>query len=79
MEELKRFNDKCVIIDNADVMIDKESREYIGLDLNNQYIIIGRHNDELAITPNQIARLVKTGNTLKLDYYVGWIYATYRR
>lgn len=71
LEYIKKLKNNCIIIDNADVLLDNKTREYIGYDINNQYIIMGRCNNSLAVTPNQIATLIREGNTLKLDYYIG--------
>ena len=41
---------KLIVIDNADILLDDETRKYISLDDKNQYLIIGRNPKNLFAT-----------------------------
>ena len=49
---------KLIVIDNADILLDKESRKYISLDEKNQYLIIGRNPKNLFTTSDNLFELV---------------------
>ncbi len=54
---------KLIVIDNADILLDDETRKYISLDDKNQYLIIGRNPKNLFATSDNLFELVneKTG------------------
>lgn len=39
--------EKCVLIDNADVLLNEEDRQFINLEFSNQYVLLGRNYDGL--------------------------------
>ena len=49
---------KLIVIDNADILLDDETRKYISLDGNNQYLIIGRNPKNLFTTKDNLFELV---------------------
>lgn len=49
---------KLVVIDNADILLDDETRKYISLDDKNQYLIIGRNPKNLFTTSDNLFELV---------------------
>lgn len=64
---IKLFNEKMVIIDNADILLDDSMRSYIALDGTNQYIIIGRNPAGLMLSQDEFYELkseAKDGKTL---------------
>ena len=54
---IKQSRGKLFVIDNADVLLDDSFREYIAMDSNNQYIIIGRNPTGLMLTQDNIYEL----------------------
>lgn len=72
---IKLSKRKLFIIDNADILLDDKMRNYIALDSNNQYIIIGRNPTGLQLTADEIYELKsekkdeKTLFTLKRSFH----------
>jgi hypothetical protein len=56
--DIKSNKNKFVIIDHADIILNKGAREFIGKDINNQYLIFGRNTDDLCYYPEQIVKIV---------------------
>lgn len=54
---IKRSKGKLFVIDNADLLLDDQMRQYIALDTENQYIIIGRNPKGLMLTKDEIYEL----------------------
>ena len=44
---ISKAESKLIVIDNADILLDDETRKYISLDDKNQYLIIGRNPKNL--------------------------------
>ncbi len=57
-DEISRLNNKLIVIDNADILLDKKTRKYISLDEKNQYLIIGRDPSDLFATTDNLFELV---------------------
>lgn len=49
---------KLIVIDNADILLDDDTRKYIALDDRNQYLIIGRNPKNLFATKENLFELV---------------------
>ena len=49
---------KFIVIDNADILLDDDTRKYISLDDKNQYLIIGRNPKNLFTTSDNLFELV---------------------
>ena len=49
---------KLIVIDNADILLDDNTRKYISLDSKNQYLIIGRNPKNLFATKENLFELV---------------------
>ena len=49
---------KLVVIDNADILLDDDTRKYISLDDKNQYLIIERNPKNLFTTSDNLFELV---------------------
>ena len=45
---------KLIVIDNADILLDDDTRKYISLDDKNQYLIIGRNPKNLFATKENL-------------------------
>lgn len=71
---IQSVNGKLIVIDNADVLLDDESRKYIAVDDRNQYLIIGRNPKNLFATKENLYELVseKQGEqtVLKIKNYL---------
>ena len=48
---------KLIVIDNADILLDNDTRKYISLDDKNQYLIIGRNPRNLFATRENLYEL----------------------
>ena len=49
---------KLIVIDNADILLDDDTRKYISLDDKNQYLIIERNPKNLFTTSDNLFELV---------------------
>lgn len=49
---------KLIVIDNADILLDDDTRKYISLDDKNQYLIIGRNPKNFFATKESLFELV---------------------
>lgn len=49
---------KLIVIDNADILLDNDTRKYISLDDKNQYLLIGRNPKNLFTTSDNLFELV---------------------
>ncbi len=58
---------KLIVIDNADILLDDDTRKYISLDDKNQYLIIGRNPKNLFATKDNLYELIseKSGEQTK--------------
>ena len=57
LDTFKQEKNKLFIIDNADIMLDTETRRYIAFDTKNQYILIGRDTSDLMLCSYNKARV----------------------
>lgn len=60
LQILKATKKKLIVIDNADILLNDETRKYISLDSQNQYLIIGRNPKNLFATKENLFELVNT-------------------
>lgn len=58
LEILKQSRGKLIVIGNADILLNDETRKYISLDGQNQYLIIGRNPKNLFATKENLFELV---------------------
>ena len=49
---------RLFVIDNADILLNDDLREYIALDYSNQYLLIGRNPRCLLLMNNNLAQLL---------------------
>lgn len=59
---------KLIVIDNADTILDAEMRGIIALDYNNQYLIFGRDVQGLGVRDKSMAYIEIVNNKGKLKY-----------
>lgn len=57
-EVIRNAECKLIVIDNADILLDDDTRKYISLDDKNQYLIIGRNPKNLFTTKENLFELV---------------------
>lgn len=71
---IKNVEKKLIVIDNADVLLDDDTRKYIALDDKNQYLIIGRNPKNFFATKENLFELVseKQGEqtVLRIEEYL---------
>ena len=65
---IKRSKGKVFVIDNADILLDDKLRQYIALDVKNQYIIIGRNPTGLMLSQDEIYELVSKVEGDKVEF-----------
>ena len=65
---INKAEGKLIVIDNADILLDDDTRKYISLDGRNQYLIIGRNPKNLFSSKENLFELVseKNGEQTKL-------------
>lgn len=56
---IRRSDGKLIVIDNADILLNDDTRKYISLDDKNQYLIIGRNPKNLFATKKNLFELVR--------------------
>lgn len=61
-EVLMQTKGKLIVIDNADILLNDEARQYISMDGENQYLIIGRNPKNLFTTKENLFELVSKKN-----------------
>lgn len=54
---IRSVEKKLVVIDNADILLDDDTRKYIALDSKNQYLIIGRNPKNMFATKENLFEL----------------------
>ena len=55
---LAKETGKLIVIDNADILLDDDTRKYISMDEKNQFLIIGRNPKNLFTTSDNLFELV---------------------
>ncbi len=55
---IRRSDGKLIVIDNANILLNDDTRKYISLDDKNQYLIIGRNPKNLFATKENLFELV---------------------
>ena len=59
---INKAEGKLIVIDNADILLDDDTRKYISLDGRNQYLIIGRNPRNLFSSKENLFELVSEKN-----------------
>lgn len=55
---ISKTEGRMIVIDNADILLDDDTRKYISLDDRNQYLIIGRNPKNLFTTKENLFELM---------------------
>lgn len=69
-ELISKEKGKLIVIDNADILLDNDTRKYISLDDKNQYLIIGRNPDNLFTTKDNLFELVSKKNGEQTEFSI---------
>ena len=62
---IKSSTGKLIVIDNADILLNNNTRKYIALDDKNQYLIIGRNPHNLFAAKENLFELVSVARGKK--------------
>lgn len=54
---IRNAEKKLIVIDNADILLDDDTRKYVALDDKNQYLIMGRNPKNLFATKENLFEL----------------------
>jgi hypothetical protein len=57
MGTIEKADGKLIVIDNADILLNKDIRKHIAFDTKNQYFIIGRNVSDLLATEDNLFEL----------------------
>lgn len=68
LKTLKSKKNTFIIIDNADLILDRKEREFILTNFVNQYLIIGRNRDGLSLGYKGLWELVVTDKQMYIRY-----------
>lgn len=55
---INKVSRKLIVIDNADILLGNETRKYISVDGENQYLIMGRNPRNLFVTKENLFELI---------------------
>ena len=55
---ISKTEGRLIVIDNADILLDDDTRKYISLDDRNQYLIVGRNPKNLFTTKENLFELM---------------------
>ena len=67
---VSQAEEKLIVIDNADILLDDDTRKYISLDDKNQYLIIGRNPKNLFTTKDNLFELVRKREGEKTEFTI---------
>lgn len=65
---LKSYKNKFIVIDNTELLLDNEVKNYIKRDESNQYFLFGRNIDGLNLGAKSQAELIIENNNMYLYY-----------
>lgn len=68
---ISRADGKLIVIDNADILLNDDTRKYISLDGKDQYLIIGRNPKNLFATKENLFVLVSKKIGEQTDHRTG--------
>lgn len=69
-EMIRQVKNKLIVIDNADILLDDDTRKYISLDADNQYLIIGRNPKNLFTTKENLFELVSQKKGERTEFHI---------
>lgn len=70
LQVIKQAEHKLIVIDNADILLNDETRRYISLDDRNQYLIIGRNPRNLFTTSENLFELTAEKKDEQIEFRI---------
>ena len=67
---IRRSSGYLIVIDNADILLDDETRKLISLDARNQFLLIGRNPKNLLATRENIYEINREKFGKKIRFYI---------
>jgi hypothetical protein len=67
LDTIKQCSDSCIVIDNADILINDEIRHFINFGFSNQYILFSRNCDGLNVSDKSFKVLKFDNNRITLE------------
>ena len=67
LEKLKQCRNNFVVIDNADILMDDEVRQFINFEFSNQYMFFLRNCDGLNVSDKSFKVMKFEGNMITLE------------
>ena len=67
LEKLKQCRNNFVVIDNADILMDDEVRQFINFEFSNQYMLFLRNCDGLNVSDKSFKVMKFKGNMITLE------------
>ena len=67
LEALRQCRDSFIVIDNADILINDEVRQFINFEFSNQYLLFLRNCDGLNVSDRSFKVLKLDGNRITLE------------
>lgn len=65
--ELRKCKESFIVIDNGDIMINDDDKQYINFDNSNQYMLFLRNCDGLNLSADSFTVLKKSGNDIRIE------------
>lgn len=68
---LKKCRDKFIVIDNADLLLDDEDRQFMNFEASNQYLLFARNCDGLNLSEESFMLLKESDYNVSLEKELG--------
>ena len=65
-DNIRKCHGALIVIDNADIILSKEDRDYIIDDIDNQYIIFSRMGCDFCVRSSEVKKVQFKENSLRL-------------
>lgn len=65
---MRQYKDRLIIIDRAEIILNKDIVKFINEDLNNRYLIFCRKHIGLLLSPNYYGQMVNDNGTFRIVY-----------
>lgn len=68
VNDMRQYKDRLIIIDRAEIILNKNIVKFINEDLNNRYLIFCRKHIGLLLSPNYYGQMVNDNGTFRIMY-----------
>ena len=68
VNDMRQYKDRLIIIDRAEIILNKDIVKFINEDLNNRYLIFCRKHIGLLLSPNYYGQMVNDNGTFRIVY-----------